>query len=197
MGNSPATVLDFHILPVNVPQLPAYPHPAAHYLYIRPSNHSDSDTESSGTRLREIFISNVPVDSTKDSIITLFKRITNGVGRIADVIFEGEKHKHDSKYSKGEMNSGSKKRKRSATETLEAAMRTEDAQLPPASSRTLKSSGSSAVVIFVDQASAAAAMKAVRRKAKHREAVDWKTEKEEVILGSKCGHRLSLFANTG
>lgn len=189
---TPTSFASFAILPLTLPAIPSFPHSATHYLYVRPSKPlpTDQSPESAAQRARELFLSNVPTYSTESNLKELFKDITGGVGRVEAVVFEGQRKKErkgtggtGALASVGE--GGSRKRKRPGMEELEESLKDERAQLPGTWSRELRPSGSSAVVVFVDRASAEAAMKVIKRKAKRREAVVWKWEESGGQLGSK------------
>lgn len=193
---TPTSFSNYAILPLSIPAQASYPHPTTHYLYVRASKPSATDlsAEATAQRNREIFISNVPVDATKHVLKQLFNELTGGVGRVEDVVFEGEKKVRTGVTSISEATAslngalaegGSRKRKRPGIEELEEIMRSEDGQLPKLWNRELRSSGSSAVVVFVDRTAAAAALKEARRKAKKREEVAWKSEERDAPLGSK------------
>ncbi|KAG0652754.1 Ribosomal RNA-processing 7 [Hyphodiscus hymeniophilus] len=149
---------EYTILPLSLPPTTAYPVPATHTLYLRP--HAPKiPTESDS---RSLFIVNVPVDSTIAHFKGVFKSLI-GAGRVEDVRFEHEQRNVSSQpptqalvvMSKKEKN---KKRKRGEEDPVEI-----DASLPQIWDRDLLRSGSTAVVVLVDEKSVESALKTVRK----------------------------------
>lgn len=149
---------DYIILPLSLPPTTAYPTPATHTLYLRP--HAPKiPTESDS---RSLFIVNVPADSAPAHFKSVFASLI-GAGRVEDVRFEHEKQNNSAQtpsrtlevVNKKEKN---KKRKRGAEEPAEV-----DTELPQIWDRELRRSGSTAVVVLVDEKSVESALKAVRK----------------------------------
>jgi ribosomal RNA-processing protein 7 len=149
---------DYTVLPLSLPPTAAYPTPATHTLYVRP--HAPKiPTESDA---RSLFVVNVPVDSAPAHFKTVFASLI-GAGRVEDVRFEHDKRNASGVTavqaievaSKKEKN---KKRKRGAQEPMEV-----DTELPQIWDRELRRSGTTAVVVLVDEKSVESTLKAVRK----------------------------------
>ncbi|KAK5113953.1 hypothetical protein LTR62_003076 [Meristemomyces frigidus] len=174
----PATINDFAVLPVQLPPIPSYPVETTHYLYLR-LNAPKLPTEDTP---RELFLVNLPIDATSVHIRTLFAQQLGGP-RVEKVEFEG------TRISKGitapATQSRNKKRKRSSTqEDGEAALGEEVGQLPELWDRGLHRSGGTAVVTFVDKASADLAMREAKRAIKEKRKTVWMAPTAEPPLGS-------------
>lgn len=174
----PAQVQDFTALPLRLPQQRSYQREATHYLYLRPNRPRvpTPDTE------REIFLVNVPFDSTLQNLRILFADELGG-GRVEDVEFEetgavGKGIKAPAVVgSEGGAGKKSKKRKRGAEEHAEGEGE-EVGQLPPTCERPLHRSGATAVLRFVDATSAALALRAASKAAKTGRPAQWPTTAE-------------------
>ena len=149
---------DYTILPLSLPPTPAYPTPVTHTIYLRP--HAPKvPTESDS---RSLFIVNVPVDATPVHFKAVFTNLI-GAGRVEDVRFEHEKRNASVQppsqasevLTKKERN---RKRKRGEEGPMEA-----DTSLPQIWDRELRRSGSTAVVVLVDEKSVESTLKAVRK----------------------------------
>jgi ribosomal RNA-processing protein 7 len=147
---------DYTILPLSLPPTSAYPTPATHTLYLRP--HAPKiPTESDS---RSLFVVNLPVDSTPAHFKAVFSSLI-GAGRVEDVRFEHEKRNASQTPSEALQTVSkekNKKRKRGAEEPMEI-----DTSLPETWDRELRRSGSTAVVVLVDEKSVEYALKAVRK----------------------------------
>ena len=175
----PAKIEDYHVLPISLPALPSLPISATHYLYLKPHEPSVPTPES----LRSLFLVNIPIDTTETHLKTLFSaQIDLPAGRILDVQFEGStREKHSASAgpptttSVGGSSSKTKKRKRAAekAEAEEAIAQQLEAGFPPVWDRPVHRSGSTAIVVFVDKASMAAALKAVRAAIKSSKTITW------------------------
>lgn len=168
----PTTVQDFIVLPITFPALPAFPKETTHYIYVR----ANAPRVPTADTPRELFLVNVPVDSTEIHIKSLFADQLGG-GRIEDVEFEDA----TAKIGKGikatiirpESKKG-KKRKR-AIEDDGAGVEEDKAVglLPETWDRQLHRSGATAVARFVDRASAEMALKQVKRAVKSSQKIIW------------------------
>ncbi|TKA77744.1 hypothetical protein B0A55_04180 [Friedmanniomyces simplex] len=165
----PLTVNDFTVLPLRPPPLPSYPQETNHYLYLR-ANAPKVPTEDTP---REVFLVNVPVDTTEVHLRALFAEQLGGV-RVESVGFEGTK-----RVGKGitapviaAIKRG-RKRKRGVENYEAGAAGQEVGRLPEVWDREVHSSGGTAVVTFVDKASAEMAVKEARRAAKSGRQIVW------------------------
>lgn len=154
---------DYSVLLLTIPPTPAYPHSASHTIYLRP--HAPKiPTESDS---RSLFLVNVPVDSTAVHLREVFTSLI-GAGRVEDVTFE-----HDKKAAPGNEITlvgaqKNKKRKRGAE-----GVETEATELPQIWDRQLRRSGSTAVVVLVDEKSVTGTLKAVRKLHKSGKEKNW------------------------
>ncbi|KAF2813076.1 uncharacterized protein BDZ99DRAFT_411514 [Mytilinidion resinicola] len=172
------SVSSFTILPLTLPALPALKSqpPAPHYLYIQPHAPKlpEPDTE------RSLFLANIPIDATDGAIRALFADQLGG-GRVERVVFEATVPSYAALNTKSQGDSGGarrgKKRKRGVVNEDKVGV-VEDAEtaLPRVWERGLCVSGSSAVVVFVDRASAKGAWVAVKGAVKGGEEVVWRGE---------------------
>lgn len=168
----PLQVSSHHIISLSLPPLPSFSTPATHYLYV--SNHQPRNP--SPTAPRSLFLVNVPFDATNVHINHLLStQLSLPKGRIEDVYFEGEEKKaHETNEALIEHLSDvkkSKKRKRPVVER--SADDTETSKLPPTWDRNLHGVGRTAVVMFVDRASADAVIKAIKTVRKQRRQLTW------------------------
>lgn len=171
-NSTPLQISGHHVVPLSLPPLPSFPTPATHYLYI--SNHQPK--HPTPTSPRSLFLVNVPFDATDVQIKHLLStQLSLPNGRIEDVYFEGEEKKgHEPTEAlpahPGNMKK-SKKRKRSVVERSTDEIET--AKLPPTWDRSLHCVGRTAVVMFVDRASADAVIKAIKTIRKQRRQLTW------------------------
>lgn len=187
----PLQISGHHIIPLSLPPLPSFPTPATHYLYV--SNHKPKNPTP--TAPRSLFLVNVPFDATDVHIKHLLStQLGLPNGRIEDIYFEGEeKEAHESNEAliahPGDVKK-SKKRKYSVVGR--SADETETAKLPPAWDRNLHGVGRTAVVMFVDRASADAVIKAIKTVRKQRRQLTWgegvETELPSLGLASMHSH---------
>ena len=163
----PARVSDYYVLPLRLPPHPALHFEATHYIYFKPHTTSVPTAESS----RSLFLVNIPIDSTVTHLKHLFsKQIGLPAGRIADVVFNETPTKKKTLPASAALGKTSKKRKRGSEE--EAVLEIEST-LPSVWDRETYTSGSTAVVIFVDRASLDAAVKATRAFSSKGNKVTW------------------------
>lgn len=167
-------VQDFIVLPLRRPALPSFPKETTHYLYLRP-NAPRVPTEDTP---RELFLVNVPIDATEVHLRSLFAEQLGGA-RVENVDFEdarvGKGIKAPVSHTDG---SKSRKRKRGAEESSGE----EDVGLLPQTwDREVHRSGGTAVVRFVDRASAEMALREARRAAKAGTEVLWGAGVEDKV----------------
>nr|POE79930.1 ribosomal rna-processing protein 7 [Quercus suber] len=164
------SVNDFLVLSVTIPPAPSFPRTTTHYLYIR-ANAPRVPTEDTP---REIFLVNVPIDATELHIRSLFADQLGGA-RVESVAFEG------TRVGKGitapVAPARGKKRKLGNDDQSSGQCTDEVAQavgqLPEIWDRELHRSGSTAVVTFVDKASADSALQQVKRAVKKGSEMVW------------------------
>lgn len=179
--STPKTVSDFTVLPLTLPALPSLPtqyRDAKHYIYIKP--HSPS--VPTPTAEKSLFVANVPIDATESNLRALFAEQLGG-SRVERVEFDsavpaGLMHKRwkSAKTEEAGEEGRGKKRKRNDDEALaEGVIEDEDSALPRIWNGELRTSGSGAVVVFVDKRSATGALKEAQRAVKEGRNVSWKT----------------------
>ncbi|EFW99145.1 meiotic recombination protein dmc1 [Grosmannia clavigera kw1407] len=180
MAPIPATIGDFSVLPVRMPALPSLEmaEPATHYIYVRPNAPKIPTADDE----RSLFLANVPADSTEAHMRAIFAQLV-GPGRFESIVFEDERRQAAavSESAKTAILPGqaarlaalqSRKRKREsrsgaaadddAENTAETA-REQQARLPSTWPQRLRRSGSTAVVLLVDERSVSAVLKAVAK----------------------------------
>jgi ribosomal RNA-processing protein 7 len=157
---APSQIAGYTILPVTLPPQPSLSllEPATHTVYLQP--HAPKiPTESDS---RSLFVVNVPVDATAAHFRSIFSSLI-GAGRFETVQFEGEKTRTENKSlviaGGGDKKAGWKKRKRGS----EAALGKEAQELPQTWNRDVHRSGSSAVIVLVDERSVESTLKAIRK----------------------------------
>ena len=173
----PHKVADYTILPLTIPALPAFPTQSKHYIYIRPHAPKLPDPDSE----RSLFIANIPIDASEEEIRSLFTKQLGG-GRVEHVNFESSIHSYQTRnqqLGQGKEEDGaierapkSKKRKRDEV-AAEGVIEDEETRLPQTWEEEIRSSGSSAVVVFVDRASAKGAMREIERVVKKPTEILW------------------------
>ncbi|KAK5154343.1 hypothetical protein LTR04_006057 [Oleoguttula sp. CCFEE 6159] len=163
----PLKVADYTVLPLAVPPLPTYPKQTIHYLYLRQHNPKVADADTP----RSLFLVNVPIDTTEAHIRSLFADQLGGA-RVEYAEFEGARSSRKTTAPVApSVPAKGRKRKRGQDGVGEDE---EDvAKLPETWDRELRRSGSTAVVVFVDRASAEMALKETRRAAKGGKEVVW------------------------
>ena len=179
-SKDPSSLSSYTILQVSLPPQPAYPKSATHYIYLRP----DAPKSPTSDTPRSLFLSNIPIDSSEASLRTLFKQI--GGALVDRVEFEDNDAKSGSILVKGQRwvkegdtRVSGKKRKRDRDIDNEGK---EKLALPATWEFKVRRSGSCAVVVFVDRATAEAVLKECIRMAKRKEKVEWRSTEE---LGEK------------
>ncbi|KAJ9648214.1 hypothetical protein H2199_001067 [Coniosporium tulheliwenetii] len=163
MPSIPLTTGPYTILPLCVPATAAYPHETSHYLYVRQHAPRIEDADTP----RSLFVANLPIDATEGSLRKLFAAQLGGA-RVESVDFDGLRSKKSGSipiyFEAGQ------KRKRNADDVPQ------ELELPAVWDREILKSGSSAVVVFVDRASAESALKHCKKAAKTQKEVRWTPE---------------------
>lgn len=176
------TVSDLLVLPLQLPPLPSFSTPATHYLYIRP----DAPKQPTSDTPRSLFMSNIPVDATEGSIRELFKSLQAGI--VVDrVDFESDIKDEDvlgalgletgvatvrgTEVQTGGVNVLGKRKRQEERELREVE---QDMRMPRTWESDLRTSGSSAVAVFVDASSKQMAWKACRAAVKEERKIEWK-----------------------
>lgn len=165
----PAQVGQFTVLPLTIPAQPSFPHKTTHYLYLRAHEPAIPSADSP----RSLFLTNIPTTATPAHFRALFARQSLGGARVESVEFEDSRPKAKTGAAGAIQQHGAgRKRKRGgpspggADEELRPA-------LPEVWDRNVHRSGATAVVVFVDRASAEAALKGVKRAVRRGEEVVW------------------------
>lgn len=181
-SRAPLKAGEFTVLPLTVPGVPSFPQQTTHFLYIRPHAPKIPDENAP----RSLFASNLPIDATESSLRALFAKQLGGA-RIERVEIEGVRPKKSTRGTAISAKAG-KKRKRGAEPSLG------DIGLPDTWDAEILSSGSGAVLVFVDKASAELAMKEIARLAKKKAEVMWASD---ISLGVESECPCFSFANYG
>ena len=155
---------EYTILPLSLPPTTAYPVSATHTLYLRP--HAPKIPSESDPR--SLFVVNVPVDSTAAHFRAVFASLI-GAGRVEDVRFEHEVRSAIRQPSSQPKEVLSKKESNKKRKRGEEGLVDIDASLPPIWDRELRRSGSTAVVVLVDEKSVESVLRAVRKLHKSKE----------------------------
>jgi ribosomal RNA-processing protein 7 len=172
--STPSSLQSFTVLRVTLPPQPAFPKAATHYMYLRP----DAPKTPTNDTPRSIFLANIPIDSSEASLRALFKQIGGalvdridfeGQGRRTDVLVKGQS------WASEDSKRGTKRKRDDAVDEKQFA-------LPSTWLFRVHKSGSCAVAVFVDAATAQAVVKECARMAKRKESVEWRSTEE---LGEK------------
>ncbi|TKA76693.1 hypothetical protein B0A49_04130 [Cryomyces minteri] len=176
----PLNVADYTVLPLAVPPLPTYPKQTTHYLYLRQYNPKVADADTP----RSLFLVNIPIDTTEAHIRSLFADQLGGA-RVEYAEFEGARSSRKTTAPVAP-SVPAKGRKRKRGQDGGGEDEEDVAKLPETWDRELRRSGSTAVVVFVDRASAEMALKEARRAAKGGKEVVWGkgVEGKVPVLGS-------------
>jgi len=195
IASIPSKVQDFTVLPIHLPPQPSYPNAnVTHYLYLRRDAPKGPEEQTADTK-RSLFVANIPIDATEEAFRKLFKESCGA--RVERVEFDDEGRRSALTPGVEMMVQGTlvtvpvagKKRKRgvnSATAESEAARKImQDMELPQTWDRKIWKSGSSAVVVFVDETTRNAVLKECGRVNRKGTVVQWPEVEEGEELGSK------------
>lgn len=176
----PLNISGYSILPLALPPQASFPDSATHYLYLRPHEPRVPDPESS----RSLFLVNVPITATETHLRHLFGTQLSA-GRVERVEFHYAPTKRSAAVVGPQAKSntqGNKKRKRVTSEDLRSEL--DSTNLPKVWDRELQTSGSHAVVVFVDRTSMETSLKAAKRAAKNQSKIIWGEDIEDKKLPS-------------
>ncbi|GAB1738674.1 hypothetical protein NU219Hw_g3471t1 [Hortaea werneckii] len=172
-AHAATAVHEFTALPLTLPPVPSFPKKTTHYLYLR-ANNPKLPTEDTP---REVFLVNIPIDATETHIRALFAEHLGG-SRIERIDFEGARVGKGITAPVTSAKQGKKRKRSEATTTTSdngavAGTEEEVGKLPQLWDRELHRSGSTALVTFVDKASADLALKEARKAAKAGKQIPW------------------------
>jgi len=179
----PIIIDDYTVLPLHIPPTSSFPKSTTHYTYIKPHAPRVPDQDTP----RSLFASNVPIDTTEDALRRLFATQLGG-SRLARVDFEPAPPVREL-GSLTSVTGRKRKRGSQAQQPVEEEEMNEMLRARPSLSQTsdqlLRPSGSGAVLVFVDRASAEGAFKAVKKKAaKGGKKIVWDAQDSEAPPGS-------------
>jgi ribosomal RNA-processing protein 7 len=176
---TPTTISDFIVLPLSLPSVSGLPETyqnAKHYLYVK----QHTPTHATASADRSLFLANIPIDASESNVRALFAEQLGG-SRVESVDFDSavpsapqqKRWKDVGNKASGEQRG--KKRKRN-DEDIVAEGVVEDAAsaLPKIWGEVLRESGSTAVVMFVDERSCKGAWKEIQKLVKEGSSVQWK-----------------------
>lgn len=164
----PLTVQDYVVLPLYCPGVPSFPRPTTHYLYLR---HNVPKVPTPDTP-KEIFLVNIPTDTTLSHLKSLFTEQLDGAARVERVDFENiNAHPGQSAAAPASSAVAGKKRKRGRGGA--SAVGGDVVALPDVWDRELHAGGCTAIVTFVDAASADLALRMASKAAKSHRRVVW------------------------
>lgn len=163
-------VADFLALPVTLRSSLATSEDATHYVYLKPHDPKAAEEDAA----RSLFLVNIPVNTTEEHLKHLFATQLSA-GRLERAYFseDGRSRTGIAATSKG------RKRKRITAEEIEAGL--DRHQLGDIYGRHIHSSGSTAVVVFVDRPSMELSLKAARKAIKAGQEIVWGDGVEESI----------------
>lgn len=166
----------YTVLPLRLPAvLPSsFPEPATHYLYLRPHEPRVFDADAA----RSLFLVNIPIDTTELHLRHLFSSQL-AAGRVESVQFEGVFKSQSATtseststttttttVSEAQPQQQNKKRKRQEITSQELENQLRNVGIISTWDRELHSSGSHAIVTFVDKPAMEASLKAAKKAAK-------------------------------
>ncbi|KAI9777532.1 MAG: Ribosomal RNA-processing protein 7 [Geoglossum umbratile] len=159
---TPSSISGYTVLPVRLQVLASFKEAAIHYLYLRRHEPKIPTPDDA----RTLFAVNIPFDATEAHFRYLFSHI--GGGRVDSVKFLGNRRTlTDVRQPIAPPPKGSKKRKRDRIKQEDGAA----SALPEIWDRGLHPSGSTALIVFVDDGSLDATMKALKRHSKGKLAI--------------------------
>ncbi|PBP21446.1 meiotic recombination protein DMC1 [Diplocarpon rosae] len=141
----------YTVLPLTMPSTPAYPEQTTHTIYLRPHAPKIPTEHDS----RSLFLVNVPIDSTSAHLRAVFASLV-GAGRYESVSFEHEKKSIPAATPLAKSTRAPNKKRKRGEEPIPL-------ELPQIWDRQLHRSGSTAVVLLVDDKSVDSVLKAARK----------------------------------
>lgn len=173
MVKIPREVAGFVAFPVTLPKTKAYPASTKHYIYIKPHDPKIPNEHAS----HSLFLANIPV-TTSDLHLKYLFATQLSAGRVERVEFSDHPGTTSSTGGVPATKAG-KKRKRVTAEELEGSL--DSHTLPETLQTFLHTSGSHAIVVFVDRPSMEAGLKAVKKATKLSTEIIWGKGVEERI----------------
>ncbi|CCU77172.1 unnamed protein product [Blumeria hordei] len=150
---SQSTLADYSILNLIIPATTSFPRQTTHTIYVRPHEPKIQSEDDS----RSLFLVNLPIDSTQSHLRAVFASLV-GAGRFESVSFETRVQKSKINGEPSSINPNAKKRK--WTNNVES---TDVEELPKTWDRELRKSGSSAVILLVDEKSVEYTLKKIQK----------------------------------
>lgn len=191
----------YSVLPIKLPVVsPSLPEPVTHYVYLRPHEPRIPDPDAA----RSLFLVNVPIDTTELHLRHLFSSQLSA-GRVERVQFEGVFRSSttttttptaaieaDTSDTQQQQQQGKKRKRQEVVTSAELETQLRAAGLPSTWDRELYSSGSHAIVTFVDRPAMEASLKAVRKYASKEK----ETKKSKIIWGEGIEDRVAALGTT-
>ena len=165
MAKVPKSVGAFVVLPIEFPSSSLLPIASRHYIYLKQHEPPIPDPDAS----RSLFVANLPVTATELHLRHLFGTQL-AAGRVERVEFGDPLSHPGADRTKLNLQHG-RKRKRVTEEDMKIELQAH--RLPNIWTRTLRLSGSHALVVFVDQPSLEASLKAAKRANKLSSRIIW------------------------
>jgi ribosomal RNA-processing protein 7 len=176
----PLEISGYLVLPLSLPPLPSFTTPATHFLYLA----KHQPRVPTVTTSRSLYLVNVPFDATDAHIKRLLStQLELPNGRIENVHFEGEKSSIQDRNNSNSLrySSDKKGRKRKRPPGDEYLKVMQGAELPSTWDRQLRGIGRSAVIVFVDQASLDAVIRATKKTRKDKKEPMWGEGVEDTL----------------
>lgn len=184
-------VAGYVVLPLALEKLPSYPVEATHYLYIRAHEPKVPDQDSA----RSWYVVNTPTNATEGAMRALLADQLGGT-LVDRVDFEDDR---TAATTTSNRTAAKRNKPRGRVQSLDETVGdvVEAPSYPALWDRRMHKSGSSAVVVFVDRASAELALRFVRKAIKERRKVYWRPEPMPLLGPDSMGGALTPFAAEG
>ena len=175
MAKVASNVDGFAVLPIELPPSSVLSTPSKHYIYLKPHDPSLPDPNAA----RSLFVANIPVTATELHFRHLFatQLAAGRVERVESSDLPNIPWADDAKLNA----KNGRKRKRITEEDLQIELQVH--QLPAVWERTHHTSGSYAVVVFVDRQSMEAGLKAAKKAVKLSLRIVWGHGVEDKLFG--------------
>lgn len=184
MAPIPKKIGEFSVLPLRIPALPSFPQDATHHLYVRRHEPKIPTLDDE----RSLFVTNVPIDSTEPHFRAIVSALV-GSGRFESIQFESDKKTSLASLEPAQAArlNGITSRKRKRDDDDSEDEEEEIARLPPAWTRTLHRSGSTAIIVLADEKSVDLVLKAITKVHKTKKFPVWGDGVQEKVppLGSQ------------